>query len=45
MGKYKTIWEKVGNLLNIEFDIEPVYGLKILMRLELCIQKVIMYDW
>ena len=24
--KYKKIWEKVGNLLNIEFDSEPVYG-------------------
>ena len=23
---YKKLWEKVGNLLNIEFDGEPVYG-------------------
>ena len=26
LKKYKKIWEKVGNLLNIEFDSEPVYG-------------------
>ena len=26
LKKYKKIWEKVGNLLNIEFDNEPVYG-------------------
>ena len=26
LQKYKKIWEKVGNLLNIEFDSEPVYG-------------------
>ena len=26
LKKYKKIWEKVGNLLNIEFDGEPVYG-------------------
>ena len=24
--KYKKIWKRVGNLLNIEFDSEPVYG-------------------
>ena len=24
--KYKKIWEKVSNLMNIEFDSEPVYG-------------------
>ena len=24
--KYKKIWEKVGNLLSIEFDSEPIYG-------------------
>ena len=24
--KYNKIWERVGNLLNIEFDSEPVYG-------------------
>ena len=26
LKKYKKIWEKVGNLLNIDFDSEPVYG-------------------
>ena len=26
LKKYNKIWEKVGNLLNIEFDSEPVYG-------------------
>ena len=26
LKKYKKIREKVGNLLNIEFDSEPVYG-------------------
>ena len=26
LKKYKKIWERVGNLLNIEFDSEPVYG-------------------
>ena len=26
LKKYEKIWEKVGNLLNIEFDSEPVYG-------------------
>ena len=26
LRKYNKIWEKIGNLLNIEFDIEPVYG-------------------
>ena len=26
LKKYKKIWEKVDNLLNIEFDSEPVYG-------------------
>ena len=26
LKKYKKIWEKVGSLLNIEFDSEPVYG-------------------
>ena len=26
LKKYKKIWEKFGNLLNIEFDSEPVYG-------------------
>ena len=26
LKKYNKIWEKVGSLLNIEFDIEPVYG-------------------
>ena len=24
--KYTKIWEKVSNLINIEFDSEPVYG-------------------
>ena len=24
--KYNKIWEKISNLMNIEFDIEPVYG-------------------
>ena len=26
LKKYKRIWEKVSNLLNIKFDSEPVYG-------------------
>ena len=26
LKKYNKIWEKVGNLLSIEFDSEPVYG-------------------
>ena len=26
LKKYNKIWEKVGNLLNIEFYGEPVYG-------------------
>ena len=26
LKKYKKIWEKVGNLLNIKFDSEPIYG-------------------
>ena len=26
LKKYKKIWKKVSNLLNIEFDSEPVYG-------------------
>ena len=26
LKKYKKIWEKVGNLLNIKFDSEPAYG-------------------
>ena len=26
LRKYNKIWEKVGNLLNIEFDSEPVFG-------------------
>ena len=26
LKKYKKIWEKVGNLLSIEFDRESVYG-------------------
>ena len=26
LKKYKKIWEKVDNLLNIEFDSETVYG-------------------
>ena len=26
LKKYNKIWEKVGNLLNIEFDSEPAYG-------------------
>ena len=26
LKKYKKIWVKVGNLLNIEFESEPVYG-------------------
>ena len=24
LKKYNKIWEKVGNLLNIEFDSEPI---------------------
>ena len=26
LKKYKKIWEKVGNLLNIKFNSEPIYG-------------------
>ena len=26
LKKYNKIWERVNNLTNIEFDIEPVYG-------------------
>ena len=26
LKKYTKIWEKVSNLMNIEFDSEPVYG-------------------
>ena len=26
LKKYKKIWEKIGNLLSIEIDSEPVYG-------------------
>ena len=26
LKKYKKIWEKIGNLLTIEFDSESVYG-------------------
>ena len=26
LKKYKKIWEKISNLLNIEFDSQPVYG-------------------
>ena len=26
LKKYNKIWERVGNLLNIEFDSKPVYG-------------------
>ena len=26
LKKYKKVWQKIGNLLNIEFDSETVYG-------------------
>ena len=26
LKKYNKIWERVSNLLNVEFDSEPVYG-------------------
>ena len=26
LRKYNKIWEKISNLMNIEFDSEPVYG-------------------
>ena len=26
LKKYNKIWEKISNLINIEFDSEPVYG-------------------
>ena len=26
LRNYHKIWEKIGNLLNIEFDSDPVYG-------------------
>ena len=26
LKKYNKIWERISNLMNIEFDSEPVYG-------------------
>ena len=26
LEKYSKIWERISNLMNIEFDNEPVYG-------------------
>ena len=26
LKKYNKIWEKISNLMNIEFDSEPIYG-------------------
>ena len=26
LKKYNKIWEKISNVMNIEFDSEPVYG-------------------
>ena len=26
LKKYNKIWEKIGNLLSLKFDSEPVYG-------------------
>ena len=26
LKKYNKIWEKISNLMNIEFDSKPVYG-------------------
>ena len=26
LKKYNKIWKKISNLMNIEFDSEPVYG-------------------
>ena len=26
LKKYNKVWEKISNLMNIEFDSEPVYG-------------------
>ena len=26
LKKYNKIWEKISNLMNTEFDSEPVYG-------------------
>ena len=26
LKKYNKIWERVSNLMNIEFDSEPIYG-------------------
>ena len=26
LNKYNKIWERINNLMNIEFDSEPVYG-------------------
>ena len=26
LKKYNKIWDKISNLINIEFDSEPVYG-------------------
>ena len=26
LKKYTKIWEKISNLMNIEFDSEPVFG-------------------
>ena len=29
LKKYTKIWEKISNLLSVEFDSEPVYGDKV----------------
>ena len=26
LKRYNKIWEKISNLINIEFDSEPLYG-------------------
>ena len=29
LKKYNKIWEKISNLMNIEFYSEPIYGVEI----------------
>ena len=40
LKKYKKIWEKAGNLLNIEFDSEPVYG-DVDKYIKKCLKKIL----
>ena len=39
---YKKIWGKVGNILNIKFDSEPVYGdLDKYIKVKKCLKKML----